>query len=678
MALTATKQKFSGLLLLILFLSSCSNNPYKTEDLKGSTAFKAYSTELKYVDPVKSYYAYEAAVIDQVYEFLFQYDYLRRPYELIPCLAEAVPTPVEKEIILKEPYLPRRFNNSGQEIFNPKTVKIISYTIKIKKGVYYAPHECFSFNEIKQAHTRELKIRDFIYAFKRIADPKLGCPVFPVFVSKIAGLDLFYKYNQEHPDKPTDYTRPVSGLIAHDDYTLEILLKEKYPQILYWLAMHFTSPMPEEAVQYYKGEGTKYLPWPVGTGAYRLSSWKPRQEIILKKNPLFRDEYYPIEGMPGDREEGNLVDAGKKLPFIDKVIYKYTPESISAWSKFMQGYLDASGIGKEQFDKVITSDKGLSPKMAQKGIRLKTAVGSDIFYFGFNMLDPVVGGYTQEKKYLRRAIAKALDVNQYKKIFRNNRGIIPNGPVPPGIFGYEPNIKTYNNFDLAGAMLLLEKAGYKDGLDPETGQPLEIVYDNALTSGSASASRPHLQFFKEQIEKLGLRLKIASTDLNTYRKKILDGNYQIFESGWLLDYPDPENFLFLLYGPNGTVKHQADNRANYDNPEFNALFEQMETMENTSRRKEIIRKMIDIVNNDCPWIYLFHSEDYYLFHTWYKNIKVTDLINNKMKYLRIDPQQRLAYIEKYNKPVYWPLITLIILLIVSFIPAVISIRRKYQ
>ncbi len=665
MALTATKQKLSGLLLLILFLSSCSNNPYKIEDLKGSTAFKAYSTELKYVDPVKSYYAYEAAVIDQIYEFLFQYDYLKRPYELIPCLAEAVPRPVEKE--------------NG-----------ISYTIKIKKGVFYAPHECFSFNEIKQAHTRELKIRDFIYAFKRIGDPKLGCPVFPVFVSKIAGLDLFYKYNREHPDKPTDYTRPVSGLIAHDDYTLEILLKEKYPQILYWLAMHFTSPMPEEAVNYYKEQAFKnksapdtvsapfYIPRPIGTGPYMLTSWKPRQEIILEKNPLFRDEYYPVEGMPGDREEGNLVDSGQKLPLIDKVIYKYTPESISAWSKFIQGYLDASGIGKEQFDKVITSDKGLSPKMAQKGIRLKTAVGSDIFYYGFNMLDPVVGGYTDEKKYLRRAIAKALDVNQYKKIFRNNRGIIPNSPVPPGIFGYEPDIKTYNNFDLAGAKLLLEKAGYKDGLDPETGQPLEIVYDNALTSGSASASRPHLQFFKEQIEKLGLRLKIASTDLNTYRKKILDGNYQIFESGWLLDYPDPENFLFLLYGPNGTVKHQADNRANYDNPEFNSLFEQMETMDNTPRRKEIIRKMTDIVNKDCPWIYLFHSEDYYLFHCWYKNIKVTDLINNKMKYLRIDPQQRLAYIKKHNKPVYWPLITLTILLMVSFIPAVISIRRKYQ
>ncbi len=456
------------------------------------------------------------------------------------------------------------------------------------------------------------------------------------------------------------------------------------------MAMHFTSPMPKEAVEYYKKQDYAslpeemqltqpfYLPHPVGTGPYMLISRKLRQEIILEKNPIFRNEPYPSEGMPGDKEKGLLDDAGKPMPFINKIIFKYNPEYISAWNKFNQGYIDASGIGKEHFDKIITKNKELSSEMKKKGIRLETAVASDIFYYGFNMLDTVVGGYTDRQRYLRQAVARAFDVGKYKKIFRNERGIIPNGPVPPGIFGYTPEIESYNNFDLEKAKELLAKAGYKDGIDPKTGKPLELTYDNAVISGASSAARPHLQFFKEQIEQLGIRLKIATTDLNTYRRKILDGNYQIFESGWLLDYPDPENFLFLLYGPNGAVKYHSDNRANYDSPEFDRLFEQMETMDNTPERFRIIQKMIDIVNKDCPWIYLFHSEDYYLFHSWYKNINVTDLINNAMKYKKIDPELRWAFIKKYNKPIYWPVVLFFILLGISFIPAIKAIRRKYK
>ncbi len=724
-------------LLLIFLFFSCSNNPYSEEEIFGKHVFKAYSTEIKYVDPVKSYYAYESAVIDQVFECLFQYHYLKRPYELIPNLAEEMPEPVIKTVTIKEPYMPRQFDSNGNEILKAKQIEAISYTIKIKKNVYYAPHPCFPYNEVKKTNTRKLNAKDFLYAFKRIADPKLECPIFPVLVPKIVGMEVFYRYNKEmeitvekgdtlekialkyYGDKkyrdlvsrfnkkitdrdlesgktklkiikPTDYSLPISGIIIHDDHTIEILLKDKYPQILFWMAMHFTSPMPEEAIKYYKERDLKnateekkltepfYLPQPVGTGPYMLTKRKARQELILEKNPLFREEYYPKKGMPEDKKNGLLDDAGKRLPFIDKIIYKYTPEYISAWNKFNQGYLDASGIGKEHFDKVITENKELSQEMVKKRIRLEKAVASDIFYYGFNMLDPVVGGYTEKKQYLRQAIARSLNVEKYKKIFQNNRGIIPNSPVPPGIFGYQPETESYNNFDLEKAKELLAKAGYKEGIDPVTGKPLEITYDNAVSSGAASAARPRLIFFKEQIERLGIRVKLATTDLNAYRKKILDGNYQIFVSGWLLDYPDPENFLFLLYGPNGTVKYQADNRANYENPEFDRLFKKMETMDNTPARLSIIKKMVDIINKDCPWIYLFHSEDYYLFHKWYKNIEVTDLINNAMKYKKIDPELRMKYIEKHNNPVYWPIILLISLLIISMIPAIITIRRKYK
>ena len=513
---------------------SCSNNPHRNEDIIGNNILSAYGTPLKYVDSVKSYYSYEAVIIDQVYECLFQYHYLKRPYELIPSLAEEVPVPRVKNVTIKEPYSPRRFDKNNNEILKPRTINAISYTIKIKKNIYYAPHPAFPYNKEKNTNTRELKAGDFLYAFKRMADQKLACWIFPVFVSRVVGMDRFNKYNQEkeitvkkgdtlesitlkyYKDKKyldlfcslnnnikdkdlvpgktklkiirfTDYSYPISGIIIHNDHTFEILLKKEYPQILYWMAMHFTSPIPEEVVAFYKEKELKgvsieeklaepfYLPYPIGTGPYMMVKWKKREEIILAKNPLFREEYYPNDGIPEDKEKGLLEDAGKRLPFIDKYIFKYSPAYIPRWNNFMLGYQDVSGVGKEHFNNVITDQKTLSSDMGKKGIRLEKEVVPVIFYYGFNMLDKTVGGYTEKKQFLRQAIARALNVGKYKKIFLSGRGLIPNSPIPPGIFGYEKKVESYNNFNLEKAKRLLVKAGYKDGIDPKAGKPLEIT-----------------------------------------------------------------------------------------------------------------------------------------------------------------------------------------------------------
>ena len=316
--------------------------------------------------------------------------------------------------------------------------------------------------------------------------------------------------------------------------------------------------------------------------------------------------------------------------------------------------------------------------MKARGVRLDTAVASDIYYYAFNMLDPQVGGYSEQKRLLRQAISSCIDLQTYIRIFFNGRGLIPQSPVPPEIFGYREKVASHFGFDLKKAKDLLTKAGYKDGIDPATGQPLEIRYDISAVAGSSSDSRPQLQYLQEQFERVGLRLKIVSSDLNTYRRKIFDGNYQMFALGWLPDYPDPENFLFLLYGPNANIPNHSENLANYRNAEYDSLFDRMKAMENTPGRLAIIHRMEDIVNADCPWIYMMHSVDFTLFHAWYLNNVTTDIINNHMKYKRIVPSLRTAYVRKYNRPVYWPVILLCLLMAVSLIPAVMAVRRKYK
>ncbi len=219
--------------------------------------------------------------------------------------------------------------------------------------------------------------------------------------------------------------------------------------------MPFFAPMAWEADSFYAQQGlidkNITLDWyPVGTGPYLLAENNPNRRMILERNPLFHDAAYPLEGEPGDKEKGLLNDAGKKLPFIDRVVYILEKESIPYWSKFLQGYYDASGVSSDSFDQAIEfsgeGEVGLTPAMMDKGIQLQTAVTTSIYYMGFNMLDPVVGGSTERARKLRQAIGIAVDFEEYISIFLNGRGVASQGILPPGIFGNEEGSEGINNY----------------------------------------------------------------------------------------------------------------------------------------------------------------------------------------------------------------------------------------
>jgi ABC-type transport system substrate-binding protein len=240
----------------------------------------------------------------------------------------------------------------------------------------------------------------------------------------------------------------ISGVSVPNEHTLIIKIKGKYPQFMYWLSMYFFSPIPWEADFFYHQKGlvekNLTLNWyPVGTGPYYLAKNNPHREMILKANPNYHDAFYPQlneeevkrSNIPADI----LQDAGKKLPFIKEVVYSLEKESIPLWNKFLQGYYDASGISSEAFDQAVqiasNGNMGLSEEMQEKGIQLKGSVEPSIFYMAFNMVDPVVGGYSESAKKLRQAISIAENQEEYISIFMNERGLPAQGPIPPGIFG---------------------------------------------------------------------------------------------------------------------------------------------------------------------------------------------------------------------------------------------------
>jgi ABC-type transport system substrate-binding protein len=299
----------------------------------------------------------------------------------------------------------------------------------------------------------------------------------------------------------------------------------------------------------------------------------------------------------------------------------------------------------------------------------------------------VVGGLGPSATNLRQAIAIAVDMEEFVSIFRNGRGVASQGPIPPGLFGAKEgsdalNPVVYDWVDghpqrksLQTARELLAQAGYPNGRDAKTGKPLVLYLDTPATGPD---SKPLLEWWRKQFAKLDIQLVIRDSDYNRFQDKMRQGNAQIYQWGWNADYPDPENFLSLLVGKNGKVKYQGENASNYQNAEFDRLFEQMRSMDNGSERQRVIDEMLAIVRRDGPWLWGFHPTNYTLLHQWVANAKPNSMARNTLKYLRVDASSRRQLRESWNPPLRWPLLTIIGLVLLSCIPATMAYRRRQR
>jgi len=697
----------------LAFLAGCSdswNNPYPGSDPEANALYSAFSARPKHLDPARSYSSNEVEFTGQIYEPPLQYHFLKRPYTLIPLTAERVPKP-------------RYVDAAGHALPDAAPAAQIAesvYEVRIRPGIRYQPHPAFAQDEAGRYRyhaltaadiarqtrigdfghtgTRELVAADYVYQIKRLANPRLSSPIFGLMSEHIVGLkELGAALEQAAKDTPgvvlnlDDY--PLAGAEVVDRYSYRLRIKGKYPQFIYWLAMPFFAPVPWEAEAFYAQPGMAdrnlTLDWqPVGTGPFYLAENDPNRRMVLKKNPHFHGELYPTEGSDEDRRSGLLVDADKLLPFIDQAVFSLEKETIPYWSKFLQGYYDSSGISSDSFDQAVQFSAGGDPQltdsMRNQDIHLITAVEASLWYVGFNMLDPVVGGLSGDRQKLRQALSIAFDYDEFISIFLNGRGIPAQGPIPPGLFGYVEGLVGLNPYvyeahagqivrrPIDAAKKLLAEAGYPNGRHVKTGEPL-VLYFDTMASGPDAKSR--LDWMKKQLDKLNVQLVVRGTDYNRFQDKIRKGNAQLFEWGWNADYPDPENFLFLLYGPNKKVGAGGENAANYDNPEFNRLFERMKDMDNGPARQAIIDQMLEIVRRDAPWIFAYYPKSFGLRHGWVQNVKPNLMANNTLKYRRIDPRLREARREEWNRPVLWPIILLVAALAAVIAPAAIAWRR---
>ena len=617
-------------LALLLPLAGCNNNPHprplhetREDGTPWVVSYLRIPDDPRSLDPQFSYDTLGHAVIAQLYESLLQYSPFKTdPYELEPCLADGMPQRIK--------------NPDGTETFE----------IRLKRGLFFHDDPCFP-----GGRGREVTSADFVYTFQRIADPAVQCPVLSTLQDFIAGLGPAYAQARKAGGK-FDYSKPTGAITVLDDHTFRINLLKAYPQIQYWLAMPFTAPVPHEAVEYYNGKNGRDLFkfHPVGTGPYQFTEWSRSRLIRLVRNAHYNATHFPTGGWPQQEETRFRPLAGAALPFVDELQFAVIREAIPAWLLFRQGHLDRSGVGKDVFSSVITSGQTLSDELRKRGVVLYRDVEPGTFYTQFNMEDPVLG----KNLLLRQALSTAYDEDRANELFGNGIQLKAEQLLPPGVVGYEPDFKNpYRTQNLAQARDLLAKAGYPNGIDPKTAEPLTLTMD---VVASGAEDRQRAEFDQSQVEQLGLRCKIEENTWARFQDKQITGHFQMNTgSGWNADYPDPENFFFLFYTKN--VPPQGSNNTRFSNPEFDHLFEQMATMDNGPQRLEIIRRMNGILVEQCPVIYSFHPVTFTLYQPWVRRVSSNAMLaqGGGLKYVSLDPALRAQKIREWNRAPAWPL-----------------------
>ncbi|HKP95595.1 MAG TPA: ABC transporter substrate-binding protein [Fibrobacteria bacterium] len=566
----------------------------------GNTYRGVLITNIKNFDPALVQDQYSSMCQFQIYETLMEYKYLARPYDVQPCLAAAAP----------------EVSDSGKV-----------YLIRMKKGVEFADDACFPGGK-----GREVKASDFIYSIKRLCDVRTKTTGWWILDGKVVGLDAFRKASESLPPLPEQihpalYDGEVAGLRALDDSTVRIELTKPYPYFKYILAMPYCAVVPREAVEHY---GEDFLNHPVGTGPYLLKEWRRGLRLVFERNPKYHHGFYPSEGTAEDSAEGLLADSGKALPFIDRIEYGIYEEYQPMWLNFLRGNLDRSPIPKDNYGQAVTPDKSVRGDMAAKGIRLFRQKDLDLVYTCFNFEDPFLGKH----KRLRQAMSLAFDADHAIDLFYNGRGVRAQSPIPPGLFGYD---STYRNpfarFDVEAAKALMAREGFPGG----KGLP-EFEY---LTIAS-SDSRQMAEHFAQCMARIGVRIKVATCTWPEYLSRLKQRKIQIIGAAWGADYPDPENFLQLLYGPN---ESPGENNANYKNAEYDSLYLEMAVMQDSPERKAKIRRMQEIVAEDCPWIFDLHRLRELLIYKWVSDHRSHAVLDAPVKYYRIDAAMRRSLLE---------------------------------
>ncbi len=512
-------------------------------------------------DPAAAHDLYSASVEQAVFETLLTYDYLARPAKVVPLTAEAMPAVSD----------------------NGKT-----YTIKVRKGIYFAPDPAF------KGQKRELTADDYAYSLKRLIDPKLRGPWAWLLEGKIVGLDALAE--EAKKTGKFDYEAKIAGLETPDRYTLRIRLNDTDYNLPYVLAHEPTSAVAREVIEKYADEAGRAMANPVGTGPYILKQWIRSSKIILEANPDYRGFMWDFKS--NDPADLKLIAEmkGKKMPQVGRIEISIIEEDQARLLAFQNGELDIMNMEGPLAPNVLDGEK-LKPELAKKGVKLSRFVDPEISYHFWNLQDPVIGGYTKERIALRRAMAMAYNNAEEIKVVRNGQAVEINYPIPPGVVGHDPTYKGGIQFDPAGANVLLDRFGYKKGANGWRTQPNGDRLMIRYASRPDSLGRQQDELWKKALDSIAIRMEVQKDKFPELLKLERQCKLMMRTAAWIADYPDADNFMQLLYSKNIGQSNNACAKI----PEYDKLYEQSIRMPDSPERNRIYHEMTKLIEAYTPW-----------------------------------------------------------------------------
>jgi len=552
-------------------------------------------------DPQAAGDIYSNAVNRVIFDTPYTYDYLARPYKLIPNTAVALP----------------EITDGGK-----------LWTIRIKPGIYFADDPVF------KGQKRELTAYDYVYSWKRVMDPRMRSNSMQMFDGRFEGMDELVNATKE--GGKFDYDKTIAGLQAVDRYTIRMKLNFPDTELLANLTTSSAAAVAREVVEKYADGGGWVMANPVGTGPYILKEWRRGQRIVLEASPTFRDERFPDSSDPADKA---LVAKykGKRIPFAGRIEISIIEESNPRLLAFEGGEIDYAAAPVDLIWNVLDPPATLKPRLAERGITLNRGVQPAITYTYFNMEDPVVGGYTPDKVALRRAFSLGYNVDEEVRVIRQGQAFPAAQVVPPTVTGHDPKLQNRKAYDPAAARALLDRFGYKDRdgdgfRETPDGKPLVLK----LASAPSAIDRQYDELRKRSADAIGLKVEFVKQKWPDLLKAARLGQLQMFTLGNISTTPEGFGFLGLLYGQNSGFS----NLARFRLPEFDKLYEQARAMPDGPAREKVMQKMNELVTVYAPWnITVFRYENV-LVHPWITSYKYSGFTQHPWPYLDVDNAKR--------------------------------------
>jgi ABC-type transport system substrate-binding protein len=548
-------------------------------------------------DPAATSDLYSDHVQRAIFETLYGFDYLARPYRRVPRTAAAMPV----------------VEDGGR-----------TWTMRVRPGIRFADDPAFN------GAPRELTADDYVYSWKRLLDPRVRSPFSWYLQGKIAGADAVLEDARKRGR--LDYDAPMEGLRALDGRTIRVHLKEPDYILLGYLCSSPMSALAREVVERYGDANGWVMDHPVGTGAFRLASWRRGQQIVLEANPGFRDERFPE---PGDAVERKRFAAviGKRLPLVERVEVAIMEESNPRLLAFDGNALDYANLPPELTDHALDDANRLKPAYAARGVSLDRLTQPAVPYAYFNMEDPVVGGYSKEKIALRRAVSLAFDNPELVKVVYQGQGLPATQPIPPNVTGHDDRLNVAVPYDPAAARALLDKFGYVDRngdgfRELPDGKPLTLV----MASTPTTRDREIDEIWQRNLKAVGLRVDFLKQKWPDLLKMGKAGQLQMWRIGWINAYGEGDAFAQLLYGGNiGQTDY-----ARFDLPAYNEAYRRSRTLPDGPERTALYRKMAELVAAYNPWVLHVYAIENTLVQPWVQGYKKNAYWEHPWAYIGVD------------------------------------------